>query len=174
MEEFVKPLDEIIKDRFLPALLGTSFTGSERELFTLPISLGGLSVPIYAEKAITEHDTSKKLTAPLAAIMMLQSNELPNDDEVTAIKREIHINKSSIMKTRVSTVEGSLSSDTLRAVRQTQEKGASNWLSVIPLEEHGFVLPVSGRVMWGRAAMVFDVQFPFVLGDTAAPGEPRN
>jgi hypothetical protein len=72
--------------------------------------------------------------------MMLQSNEMPNDDEVTAIKREIHNNKSSTMKNRVSKIEGSLSSETLRAVRQTQEKGASNWLSVIPLEEHGFVL----------------------------------
>lgn len=46
MEKFVKPLDEVINDKFLPALIGTSFTGSERELFSLPISLGGLSIPI--------------------------------------------------------------------------------------------------------------------------------
>ena len=44
------------------------------------------------------------------------------------------------MKVQVENVEKLLPSDTLRIVEQTSQPGASNWLSVLPLSEHGFVL----------------------------------
>ena len=46
------------------------------------------------------------------------------------------------MKGKISKVEAALPSETLRIVQQTSKAGAgaSNWLSVIPLAEQGFVL----------------------------------
>ena len=52
----------------------------------------------------------------------------------------INQQKAEAMKVQVENVEKLLPSDTLRIVEQTSQPGASNWLSVLPLSEHGFVL----------------------------------
>ena len=62
MDEFVLPLDRLL---------------TERELFSLPIRLGGLNIPIFAEKASNDYEISKTLTAQLAAIIVTQGEELP-------------------------------------------------------------------------------------------------
>ena len=41
---------------------------------------------------------------------------------------------------KAENIENGLQPMTRRAVVQAKEKGASSWLSVIPLEEHGFTL----------------------------------
>ena len=42
MEEHLDPLDSIINDQFLPALLGATITEQERQLCKLPVKAGGL------------------------------------------------------------------------------------------------------------------------------------
>ena len=37
-------------------------------------------------------------------------------------------------------IEANLDPDTKRAVTQAKEKGASSWLTVLPIKEHGFTL----------------------------------
>ena len=56
MEKFMEPLDETIHNIFLPSLLDSIITGDERLLFSLPIRLGGLSIPKFTEEAeCTKH-----------------------------------------------------------------------------------------------------------------------
>ena len=54
----------------------------------------------------------------------------------TRLSKEREVN----LTRKVESVEKELSSNTLRAVKQSQETGASNWLNVIPLEDQGFTL----------------------------------
>ena len=61
MEDYMKPLDKIVNDKFLPVFLGSTLTQAERELFSLPIKLGGLGIPIFAEKAGIDYETSKNI-----------------------------------------------------------------------------------------------------------------
>ena len=44
------------------------------------------------------------------------------------------------LNVKIESVKGSLSSDTSRVIEQTRHQGASNWLGVLPLAEHGFIL----------------------------------
>ena len=47
----IEPLDIIINDQFIPALLGTTISETDRRLFKLPIKDGGLGMPVLLEKA---------------------------------------------------------------------------------------------------------------------------
>ena len=80
------------------------------------------------------------MTAPLVAIMAMQSNDLPNADLVKEKRSTIKSIKAQKLKGKISKVEASLPSETLRVVQQTSKPGPSNWLSVLPLAEQGFVL----------------------------------
>ena len=48
--------------------------------------------------------------------------------------------KAAREKVNIEAVEQSLSLPTLRALKQAQEKGASSWLSAMPLKDLGFNL----------------------------------
>ena len=54
IENYLKPLDEVITKKFIPSLLESISTEEERELYSLPIRLGGLGIPIISETA-SEH-----------------------------------------------------------------------------------------------------------------------
>ena len=71
IDEHLKPLDDI-NNNFLPTLLDSIVTDNERSLFQLPVRLGGLGIPILSEVASEHFESSKKITAPLVTIMILQ------------------------------------------------------------------------------------------------------
>ena len=75
----MQPLDNLINDKFIPTLLDSSITQTERDLFSFPVRLGGLGIPIFTEKATSDYINSKMLTAPLTAIIVLQGYDLPDD-----------------------------------------------------------------------------------------------
>ena len=74
------------------------------------------------------------------AKLLFQGKNLPDENVVKEIMAKVHNRQNTLLKQKVKEVEQSLSKNTLRAVQQAKEKGASNWLSVIPLEEHEFTL----------------------------------
>ena len=77
------------------------------------------------------------ITAPLVTIMILQQNTLPDKKDAMRSKSEAsskHANKLA------EKIERSLPEKTVRAVNHAKQKGASNWLSTLPLEEQGFTL----------------------------------
>jgi hypothetical protein len=55
-------------------------------------------------------------------------------------KSEIRSSKRDRLNQLASTLKDSLSSDLQRAMELAQEKGASIWLTTLPIEEHGFLL----------------------------------
>ena len=46
----------------------------------LPVRSGGLGIDIVSDNANVEFDRSKTITAPLAAIIALQGNNLPDSE----------------------------------------------------------------------------------------------
>ena len=54
MEKLWLPLDEKIDNTFLPSVLNETITEKEREVYSLPVRLGGLGIPIISEKAKNE------------------------------------------------------------------------------------------------------------------------
>ena len=141
MSGYLQPLDGVIENKFLPAILGsTSITATERNLYSLPIKSGGLGIPILQDKADQDYSTSVQITAPLAAIMITQGSSLPNPEEEQKIKNDVKKVNTNIAKQREEIVIASLGDITKKAVEQAKEKGASSWLSTLPLEDQGFTL----------------------------------
>ena len=67
------------KQYFLSSLLDSIVTDNERSLFQLLVQLGGLRRPILSEVASEHFESSKKITAPLVTIIILQGDALPDD-----------------------------------------------------------------------------------------------
>ena len=47
---------------------------------------------------------------------------------------------NEVLRTKLNDIKNSLTLKTQRAVELASEKGASNWLTVIPIDEMGFTL----------------------------------
>lgn len=109
-------------------------------MFSLPLRYGGLGIPLFSELASQEFLASKRITAPLAAIMTMQGNELPDPLEVAEAKKNVKSEREQQTKQMVTIIEESLPENTARSMKQAAEKGSSSWLSVIPLAEQGFTL----------------------------------
>ena len=141
MSDLLEPLDRAITERLIPAMLGRqSISETERSMYALPIRNGGLGIPVVGEIAQNEFETSLQVTAPLATIMALQSIDLPDISQVAECRSTMRTQKAACEKENTEAVEQSLSPPTLRALIQAQEKGASSWLSAMPLKDLGFNL----------------------------------
>ena len=78
MEEYLKPLDDAINLRLIPALVGSNISNEELALFSLPIRDGGMGIPILTEATPNEFLSSTTVNALLAAIIALQGTDLPD------------------------------------------------------------------------------------------------
>ena len=92
------------------------------------------------ERPQSEYDTSKAMTAPLVAIFIMQGNDLPDPDECCEIRSEIKAAKNAELEWKSAITGSKLPELTKRSVNQAKEKGASSWLSVLPLKDQGFSL----------------------------------
>ena len=136
IDEHLKPLDDVISNNFLPTFVDSIVTDNERSLFQLPVRLGGLGIPILSEIAREHFESSKKITAPLVTIMILQGDTLPDDSYVKTLKLEGKTKREEKLKIKAATIEQFLSPAELRAVSDAKDSGASNWLCAVPLEEY--------------------------------------
>ena len=107
---------------------------------TIPVRCGGLGIPILTEKASADFEASMTITAPLVTLMMLQSNTLPDKNLVKQARSEAESKMKSKLTEKIKKIEQSLPVNVMRAVSHAKLKGASSWLSTMPLEEQGFTL----------------------------------
>ena len=75
------------------------------------------------ERAQSEYDTSKALTAPLVAILLMQGNNLPDPDECSKIRSEINAAKKAELDRKSAIIESKLPELTLRSVNKAKESG---------------------------------------------------
>ena len=108
IDEHLKPLDDVISNNFLPALLDSIVTDNEQSLFQLPVRLGGLGIPILSEIAREHFESSKKITAPLVTIMILQGDTLPDDSYAKTLKLEEKTKLEEKLKIKVAAISFSL------------------------------------------------------------------
>ena len=138
----LRPLEDAIHQQFLPALTGRPpCSPEERELLSLPVRLGGVGINDPTTSAYTEYVTSTQTSAPPVALIIAQENNYSIDQrELRKIKADTRALKHKKHKERAKELKKTFKPPLQRAVDQAMEKGASTWLSVLPIEEHGFSL----------------------------------
>ncbi len=138
----LQPLEDDIHQVFLPALTGQpTFNLKVREVLSLPVRLGGLGISIPSKSASTKFSTSEKVTAPLVILISDQEPRYNVDyEKLKEIKTKIRSDKVQNQTSRLTDLKKDLSPSLKRALDLAEEKGASTWLTVLPIEEYGFAL----------------------------------
>ena len=136
-------LEQIIRQRLIPSLIDrNSLNDIERELLSLPIRHGGLGINNPSKISSSSYDASLAVSTPLIDLILHRSLQIPYE----AFELQ-HLAKLEISTIRHRT--DTLAKDVIyhklpvslqKLVDISCEKGASSWLSVIPIQEHGFAL----------------------------------
>ena len=140
IKDLLKPLDDIVTNKFIPALFGSNITGDEREIMSLPIKDGGLGLRIWHDEAEESYRTSRYITAPLQRQIINQIVELPNNDDVLKAKSEGITTTRTSKQNRTTNVTEKQIPTVKRNLEQLSSSGASSWLGAYPLKEQGFNL----------------------------------
>ena len=140
IEELLEPLEHTISDVLIPSLTEHNCSPTERELLALPVRMGGLGLTNPSASAGAEYLASVKVSAPLVSKIIAQSHETPDDADVRELTYSVRREKDDDIKEKLEQFKTSLPRRTRRAVDLAREKGASSWLTAIPLKEMNFDL----------------------------------
>ena len=135
IEELLEPLERAISDALIPTITGHTCTTSERELLALPVRMGGLGLENPVERAGFEHAMSLQVTAPLVTQIVSQAHEPPDDALIRSLQLTTRRERDVRLDDKLEDLRNSLPEKTKRAVNLAAEKGASSWLTVIPVKE---------------------------------------
>ena len=143
--QHLQKLDEAIDQYLVKHIFHDHLiTPLERTWISLPARLGGLGIRIMAEVAPIYYANSRLMTKKLVDGIINQHDELteaPTEEEnVRPPKAVIAEEKKRREEEKVEFVTSQLDQRRLRLYEAITEKGASSWLSSLPLKEHDFHL----------------------------------
>ena len=135
--DLLNPLEEAIQLYLIPALTGRPPCSSvERELLALPVRLGGMGIINPASNSHSIFDASTRLTSPLVTAITTQDQDrLMDIFEVMEAKGSIRQSNHGHQTQQAESIYSRLSPQLKRHVDLAKEKGASSWLSVLPLDD---------------------------------------
>ena len=139
----LSPLEQGIRLHLLPSLTGKgTFSDVERQLISLPSRLGGLGIIDPCVSAGFQFDSSRRVTGPLVSLLLEQDPVFPVNmlNKQLALKQETHLENRRRCGEVADTLHPLLPLEMQRAREFACLKGASSWLTVLPLDEHGFSL----------------------------------
>lgn len=143
MASQLEPLENFLRTTFIPALTGRAPPDDAvRDLLALPARLGGLAIVNPAKSCQHDYSGSTTIAGPLATLITAQCEEYSYEciaAQLTA-KSEIKTSKRNLEKEAASAVRVLLPDSLQRAMDLAQEKGASSWLTSLPIGEFGFSL----------------------------------
>ena len=137
------PLDSVLRSELLPTLTGRPPPNDlECALFALPARLGGLGIRIPSKNADRELQSSQLVTAPLKDQILDQCREYGYDIISIQLKNKAIISKQNKEKSKEEAhqLHQQLPTSLQKSMELAKEKGASTWLTVLPITDHGFTL----------------------------------
>ena len=139
----LEPLENFLRSTFLPTLTGRAPPDDAvRDLLALPARLGGLAIVNPTKSCQHDYFGSTTIAGPLATLISAQCDEYPYECIAAqlAAKSTTKTSKRNLEKEAASAVRDLLPGPLQRAMDLAQEKGASSWLTSLPIEEFGFSL----------------------------------
>ena len=140
IENLLQPLERAFSEVLIPSLIGRNCSEAERNLVALPVRMVGLGLINPSDNADVEYSASIRVSAPLVSKIEAESHETPEEAEVQRLVYATRKEKDDGLKEELEEVKALLPDKTQRAVNLACEKGASNWLTVIPLKDMDFDL----------------------------------
>ncbi|XP_057290771.1 uncharacterized protein LOC130613444 [Hydractinia symbiolongicarpus] len=136
IEEFLTPLDEVIRHKFIPAVTGGHIVNdNERKLLALPPRLGGLGIDVFCKNATIEYENSRNMTASLISQILMVNNE-----EGDKSKQQIQSERRRRYQQDLEALRAEMTDEEKRINESNMRTGVSNWLTTLPLTEWGYDL----------------------------------
>ena len=107
----------------------------ERDLPGLLVRMGGIGFTDLLVTSSSEYEASIKVTNPLVRRIVEQEHQPPDASEIQTLQLSTRKQKDDCLSERLERVKNSLPTKAKRDFELATEKGSSNWLTVIPLEE---------------------------------------
>lgn len=143
LAEALQPLEDAIRQKFIPSLLGREVNDLERELFSMPARYAGLSICNPTKQCDRQFANSEELTAPLLALLVIQERNLdPTALGKTqdAIRQAQKFKREDELKKQLEDIRSKVSPSLQLAIKLATEKGASSWVTARPMHDHSTVL----------------------------------
>ena len=144
-EKYVKPVETVLAEKFIPALLGTDTPFNiTREVLALNPSEGGLGIINLAKEAEEQFQASTHITQPHVQSILHQENIMRSTDlegktpqELKGEMRRKHLQKK---KERMEELDKEIPVELKSHIQQARDKGASSWLNALPIKEQHLTL----------------------------------
>jgi hypothetical protein len=143
IKEFFVPLENAIREKFLPAIIGRNITDLERRYLALPVRLGGIGIQNPTLTAEIEFANSSIITRNLATMIANQERNLDNfdADRMKANIIRIKTEKEENFLEELQEIKSLIVDEKLkRCLELASEKGAGSWLTALPLQQMGYLL----------------------------------
>jgi hypothetical protein len=148
LSEFMQPLENAIRQKFLPALLGREINDLERELFSLPARYGGLGIANPCIQSDRQFANSEELTMPLLALIMAQERILDANGlshKQKGIRKSQQTEAERGFDETLETIKEKAPRELKIAIEHACEKGASSWVTARPLNSHPWTVLNKGE-----------------------------
>ena len=141
ISRFLTSIEEALMLNFIPSITGQQINDLDRKVYTLPVRHGGMAIDDPNQISDREYNNSLKMTEQIWTAMVEQRGHLVIDKEkLLDTKKEICKEKKEKTKTLKQSLLDNMTSKQARQIALISEKGASAWLSALPIEQYGFVL----------------------------------
>lgn len=142
IEKLMEPLEDAISNELIPAIVGRKVSPTEREILSLPVRYGGLGIHNPATTSAREYHCSRAITEPLVTQICKQEMSVSNLDryKIGEIKLCKRTEKEAELKKKLMEINSKVDPGTKRSIEEAMEKGASAWLTVLPLQLTGYLL----------------------------------
>ena len=139
----LKPLEDIIHCQFIPSLTGRDAPNDlDRDWFSLPYRFGGLGLINPCCVSLSQYQSSLQVTDHLVDLLFHQEETLSVEVQMEQQERKKTIQQDRSQETsqRAQSIRDNLPEERVRLMDVACERGASSWLSALPLHSHGFDL----------------------------------
>ncbi|XP_066916388.1 uncharacterized protein [Clytia hemisphaerica] len=133
----LKRVDEAVRHRLIPSLTGGRIINDhERVMLSLPPRLGGMGLKIFSEESTNDHHDSMSATVVLQNLILQSEADAPDSKS----KSRLHNERQQRNQVKLRAFLDESDDETKRMKETLNQKGVSNWLTVIPTNERGFEL----------------------------------
>ena len=162
LSDHLQPLENAIRNCFIKTLFnGYICSDSERLLLSLPAKFGGLGIFVPTRSKIEYENSRHIITAEMIENV---KNQISNFDTQIEIRQNTVMNRLKNEKTKryektLADIKGQINDPVrLRALESCLEKGASSWLTALPLKDHGFLL--DKQSFWDGLYLRYNLSIP--------------
>ena len=142
ISKLFQPLEEAISENLIPAICGRPVTEEQRRMLSLPYRYGGLGIRNPVKTADREYNSSSGVTESLTNLICQQNPDITKLDreKQKEKKKELSCENENEIKNEFKEVCERVDEKTKRLLLCAQEKGASSWLSALPIKKLGYSL----------------------------------